>query len=177
MNKTYPNLDKHFPELLNSIEHLMSYSIGKLFTCDTPDAKEKKLETRCTKIVDGYYSIESIVHQSIRNLLHDTESTLLLFSDTITPEMLSASLGGLQAEYELHKKHIEKCCKPEKILLDYYSTLIKTDEWQTGVESFLKSYNEQHNSKIDVDSCRKVYYDSYKSTKKHIQSSPWRGYK
>lgn len=177
MSKTYPNLEKHFPDILASIDHLMSYPIGKLFTSDTPNAKEKKLEARCTKIVDSYYSIESIVHQCIRNLLHDTESTLLLFSDTITPEMLSASVGSLQAEYEAHKKLVEKCCKPEKILLDYYSDLIKTDTWQTSVESFLLDYNKVNNTEINIDDCHKVYYDSYKSTKKHIQGSPWRSNK
>lgn len=38
----YKSIQEHFPEILESFEVLMSYSVGKIFTSDTPSGKEKK---------------------------------------------------------------------------------------------------------------------------------------
>jgi len=157
----YPLMQQHMSQVLRDCEVLMSYPIGKLFTSDTPSGKEKKHEARCTKLVDSYYSIESKPHQAIRTLLHDMESTLLLFGDTITPELLSQATGRLQAQYEAHKKTIDKACKSEQVLKDYYSVKGNTEDWIGimfyAVLELIKDY--------DLHSLKVVYYDAYKDEK------------
>lgn len=168
----YPNLQKSFPSVIRDCEIIMSYPIGKIFTSDTPSGKEKKHESRCTKIVDGYYSIESKQHQAIRNLLHDLESTLLLFGDTITPRLLMDSLGRLQAQIEAHHKTVNKACKPEKVLLEYYSVVQGSENWYGYGVSFiaftLMNY-PTHPSTLDGDLLKALYYDCYKDEKRIIK--------
>lgn len=166
---TYPNLEKHFPSIVRDCEILMSYPVGKLFTSDTPSGKEKKHEARCTKIVDSYYSIESKQHQAIRNLLHDIESTLLLFSDTITPRLLMSSLGRLQAQIEAHAKTVNKACKPEKVLVEYYNVVKGCKDWYEHGVSFIVINTDIISSTHDSTLFKGVYYDSYKDEKRLIK--------
>ncbi|CAH9013568.1 putative coil containing protein [Vibrio phage 277E43-1] len=166
---TYPNIERSFPNILRDCEILMSYPIGKLFTSDTPSGKEKKHEARCTKIVDSYYSIESKQHQVIRNLLHDIESTLLLFSDTITPRLLMESLGRLQAQFEAHKKTIDKACKAEKVLVDYYGVVQGYDEWYSQGAGFIVLSTAIISCTQDLTLYKGLYYDSYKDEKRTIK--------
>lgn len=165
----YPNLQKSFPIVLRDCEILMSYPIGKIFTSDTPSGKEKKHEARCTKIVDSFYSIESKQHQAIRNLLHDLESTLLLFSDTITPRLLMDSLGRLQAQFESHHKTVNKACKSERVLVEYYSVLKGGEDWfDYGVCHILKN-TTIFKSTYDTTLFKGLYYDCYKDEKRVIK--------
>lgn len=168
-NNMYPNLQALFPSVLRDCEMLMSYPIGKLFTSDTPSGKEKKHEARCTKIVDSFYSIESKQHQAIRNLLHDLESTILLFGDTITPKLLMDSLGRLQAQFEAHQKTINKACKPEKVLVDYYSVKSGGEDWYSHGVSFIIMNTNICNSTHDNALFKALYYDCYKDEKRIIK--------
>lgn len=165
----YPNIKQEFQIILRDCEILMSYPIGKIFTSDTPSGKEKKHEARCTKIVDSFYSIESKPHQAIRSLLHDIESTLLLFSDTITPEILMTSMGRLQAQYEEHKKVVQKACKPEWVLLNYYSVLRDTSHWYSRTLLSVKVKTNAPLYKELDKKYKELYYNSYKDEKKLIK--------
>ena len=165
----YPNLQKSFPSVLRDCDILMSYPIGKIFTSDTPSGKEKKHESRCTKIVDGYYSIESKQHQAIRNLLHDLESTLLLFGDAITPRLLMDSLGRLQAQFEAHQKTVNKACKSERVLVDYYSVVQGAENWYEYGVSFIVNNTTTCNSTHDGNLLKALYYDCYKDEKRIIK--------
>lgn len=165
----YPNINQEFQTILRDCEILMSYPIGKIFTSDTPSGKEKKHEERCTNIVDSFYSIESKPHQSIRNLLHDIESTLLLFSDTITSELLINSMGRLQAQYEEHKKVVQKACKLEEVLLNYYSVLQDTSDWYSRVLLSVKTKTNTSLYKELDKKYKELYYNSYKDEKRLIR--------
>ncbi|AUR92198.1 coil containing protein [Vibrio phage 1.170.O._10N.261.52.C3] len=138
----YQNINKNFPEITESFEVLMSYPIGKIFTSDTPSGKEKKLEQRCTKLVDSYYSIESIRHQRIRSLLHDLDATLLLFGYNGTDLHLLRSVARLEKEYEDYRKLIQKTVKQEKPLVDYYSCLGKVSWFKVSVDFCQDNYLE-----------------------------------
>ena len=165
----YPNLQKSFPSVLRDCEILMSYPIGKIFTSDTPSGKEKKHEARCTKIVDSFYSIESKQHQAIRNLLHDLESTLLLFSDTITPRLLMDSLGRLQAQFEAHQKTVNKACKSERVLVEYYSVLKGGEDWFDYGACHIINNTTTCKSTHEANLFKALYYDCYKDEKRIIK--------
>ncbi len=167
----YPNLQKSFPSVLRDCEILMSYPIGKIFTSDTPSGKEKKHEARCTKIVDSFYSIESKQHQAIRNLLHDLESTLLLFSDTITPRLLMDSLGRLQAQFEAHQKTVNKACKSERVLAEYYNVVKGGKDWYEYGVSFIVMNTNTSTSTHNNTLLKALYYDCYKD-EKHTINNP-----
>ena len=165
----YPLMQQHMSQVLRDCEVLMSYPIGKLFTSDTPSGKEKKHETRCTKLVDSYYSIESRPHQAIRTLLHDMESTLLLFGNTITPRLLMDSLGRLHAQFEAHQKTVNKACKSEKVLVDYYFNVRGGKMWYAYGVNFIVNNTTNCTSTHDGTLLKALYYDCYKDEKRIIK--------
>lgn len=155
-------------EVVTMCEVLMSYPVGKLFTSDTPNKKEKKEESRCEVLVNKYWSIESTTHQVIRNLLHDLDSSLLLMSNEVAVPLLFKSAGQLQARYEAHKRVVETTVKQEPSLKSYYSVLCKGDWFGVWLQEVTKK-NYEHCFESDMLQCKKWYFDSYKEEKLKIK--------
>lgn len=147
--------------IYNQCDIMMSYPIGKLFTKDNPSPKEKKEEARCIKIVDSFYKIDSGIHQRIRNLLHDIQASLMLMCNTTALEDVFSSSGRLQGQFEAHRKTIISSVKSEIKLKEYYSLLQKADWFGTLLVEVL-NIAEKHNFEVDVQSCKKVYFDAMK---------------
>ncbi|AGH32139.1 hypothetical protein VPHG_00072 [Vibrio phage 11895-B1] len=154
--------------IYNQCEHLMSYPIGKIFTSDTPTTKEKKSESRCTNIVDKYYKIDSNVHQRIRNLLHDVDSSLLLMCNTVALESCFDSCGRLQAQFEHRRKHIQSLVKPEPQLKQYYETLGKAD-WFGLLLDGVKIIADEYNFEVDTVLMKGYYFDALKQEQKELK--------
>lgn len=152
-------------EIKRQCEILLSYPIGKLFTEDNPTTKRKKEEARCTKLVDQYWSIEAPVHNRIRELLRDIESTPLLgCNECMVVPLLEAS-GALEAQYEAHRKTITKNVKSEPALKEYYSVLWNKMELFGTMLCKLFDVSEAASFTLDTSMCKMVYYNSYKAEK------------
>lgn len=148
--------------IYNQCEILMSYPPSHLFTEEsTKIPAVKKAEPRCVKVVDKYYRIDSSVHQCIRNLLHDIRASLMLMCNTTALEDTLTSCGRLQAQFEAHRKTVIDTVKSEPLLKDYYSLLQKADWFGTVLVEVL-SIAEMYNFEVDVQACKKTYFDAMK---------------
>lgn len=145
-------------------ELLLSYPIGKLFTKDSPSPKEKKLEARCSKIVDSYYKIDNPVHMHLRGFLHELQSSFNLGFNEVYLQQLFYTCGSLQALYESYRKDILSKVKQEPILKEYYSDLQKAD-WFGMMVNIVKGIADKYNFEVDVKLCKEYFVKGLKFEK------------
>lgn len=137
-------------------ELLMSYPIVHLFTSDTPSAKEKKAEKRCTDIVDSYYKIDNPVTMYIRNFLHELESSFKLGFNEVYLEEMFRLCGSLDVLYKHHYSKVKDSTKTEPILKEYYSGLKKLDFFGLVIEQS-KPIAEEYSFEIDIKLCKEYF--------------------
>ena len=93
------------------VELLTSYAPAELFTNDTPSKQEKKLESRCIKIVDSFY------HMSYFAELRSKLNAVLLYEtighNEYGTDSFLVECAELQAYLEFISKAIKKKVKPE----------------------------------------------------------------
>lgn len=150
------------------IEHLTSYTPAILFTSDTPNAKQKKQEARCIKIVDSFYNYTNYTY--LREALRCVQTDFLLGCNRFIEDELLHDVGRLQAILEHLSKQIEQSVKGEPCLKQYYQTKLQDVQFSTVFEELL-TLLANNNSGINVDTkhMKTVYYNSYKQEKKTLK--------
>lgn len=150
------------------VELLTSYAPAELFTNDTPSKQEKKLESRCIKIVDSFY------HMSYFAELRGKLNAVLLYETMGHNEYGTNSFlvecAELQAYLEFISKGIKKKVKPEKCLVQFYDHVVPEAKFSTVFEQLLTQLSSSKSKvPVDVKVMKTLYFNTLKLTRKSLK--------
>lgn len=148
-------------EYETSIKGLCKYANVYLFATENPTPKEKKLEQRCTKIIDSFYNYTnySVLKEALRNVETDH---LLGRNEVIVNEMIT-DYATLQATYDAHVYDLRGKVKQEPILSAWYGEhIIPTKDTFKSVYEYLESLaDEREFNRPDIKTLAGLYKSVY----------------